>query len=344
MDNMERGAAPRRSSRLRKVGSGAPAPTPSSSSSSTTTSSTKHQRDNETHHLYSYDDMNDMGGSVRDPLVWSEPELKIFLAGLRQHGPAWKKIAASLKNRTPEMVESLYQLNRNFLNLPTEALNASVFYSILRDQYDRDLNTEEEAIAVAALSPIRPQSPPRTKEKNADTTASEKRQGRSTRRLFASSPTSSSRTKVVTKNKQPPIKGAEISKAQSPAKKQKMALAPTATPPATVARQRGRKPLSETAPVNTTTTTSATTTSMSVQSTSSADSLPPKLREKAYLKGKMADPAPVPVTPVSKPGRKSSKRKRETISETHERGGFFTRTPRPPTRWAFTPLSASGKV
>lgn len=61
-----------------------------------------------------------------------------IFAGLKEYGTAWKKIAQTLKNRTPKMVEELYQSNYNYLNTPSAAPAALVFHNILKDQYQRE--------------------------------------------------------------------------------------------------------------------------------------------------------------------------------------------------------------
>ncbi|KAL6080152.1 Protein lin-9 [Balamuthia mandrillaris] len=67
---------------------------------------------------------------------WSEAELSIFLNGLRQHGPAWKKIASELKGRTPEMVEELYTLNQRFLSGPDQAtVHSQSLSEVVGDHY-----------------------------------------------------------------------------------------------------------------------------------------------------------------------------------------------------------------
>ncbi|KAK3003274.1 hypothetical protein RJ639_018886, partial [Escallonia herrerae] len=43
---------------------------------------------------------------------WSKEELGRFYDAYRKHGKDWKKVAAVVRNRSVQMVEALYSMNR----------------------------------------------------------------------------------------------------------------------------------------------------------------------------------------------------------------------------------------
>ncbi|MCH96934.1 protein always early 3-like, partial [Trifolium medium] len=43
---------------------------------------------------------------------WSKAELERFYEAYREYGKDWKKVALAVRNRTMEMVEALYTMNK----------------------------------------------------------------------------------------------------------------------------------------------------------------------------------------------------------------------------------------
>ncbi|KAH7330857.1 hypothetical protein KP509_20G005600 [Ceratopteris richardii] len=67
---------------------------------------------------------------------WSEDDLKHFYQSYRRHGKDWKKVAATLPNRTVEMVEVLYNMNKAYLSLPEGAASAAGLIAMMTDHYN----------------------------------------------------------------------------------------------------------------------------------------------------------------------------------------------------------------
>lgn len=79
--------------------------------------------------------LSDMLGSH-----WSKEELEHFYEAYRKHGKDWRKVAAVLRNRTAEMVEAVYSLNKAYLSLPEGTASVVGFIAMMTDYYS---NMEE---------------------------------------------------------------------------------------------------------------------------------------------------------------------------------------------------------
>ncbi|XP_057816299.1 protein ALWAYS EARLY 2 isoform X2 [Cryptomeria japonica] len=67
---------------------------------------------------------------------WSKEELKSFYEAYRKHGKDWRKVAATMRGRTPEMVEALYNLNRAYLSLSDGTASVTGFIAMMIDHYN----------------------------------------------------------------------------------------------------------------------------------------------------------------------------------------------------------------
>ncbi|KAM7473953.1 hypothetical protein LguiB_021196 [Lonicera macranthoides] len=66
---------------------------------------------------------------------WSEEELERFYEAYRKHGKDWKKVAGVLRNRTVEMVEALYNMNKAYLSLPEGTASVVGLIAMMTDHY-----------------------------------------------------------------------------------------------------------------------------------------------------------------------------------------------------------------
>ncbi|XAR63482.1 hypothetical protein NMG60_11023427 [Bertholletia excelsa] len=66
---------------------------------------------------------------------WSKQELEYFYEAYRKHGKDWKKVAAALQNRSVEMVEALYTMNRAYLSLPEGTASVVGLIAMMTDYY-----------------------------------------------------------------------------------------------------------------------------------------------------------------------------------------------------------------
>ncbi|XP_011023637.1 PREDICTED: protein ALWAYS EARLY 2-like isoform X2 [Populus euphratica] len=66
---------------------------------------------------------------------WSEAELQRFYKAYRDHGNNWKKVAAEVRNRSVEMVETLYSMNRAYLSLPEGTASVVGLIAMMTDHY-----------------------------------------------------------------------------------------------------------------------------------------------------------------------------------------------------------------
>lgn len=67
---------------------------------------------------------------------WSKEELKSFYEAYRKHGKDWRKVAATIRSRTTEMVEALYNMNRAYLSLPDGTASVTGFIAMMIDHYN----------------------------------------------------------------------------------------------------------------------------------------------------------------------------------------------------------------
>ncbi|CAA6661334.1 unnamed protein product [Spirodela intermedia] len=75
--------------------------------------------------------LSDMLGSQ-----WSKEELERFYVAYRKHGKDWKKVAGVIRNRTVDMVEALYNMNRAYLSLPEGTATVAGLIAMMTDHYN----------------------------------------------------------------------------------------------------------------------------------------------------------------------------------------------------------------
>ncbi|XP_057962765.1 protein ALWAYS EARLY 2-like isoform X2 [Malania oleifera] len=75
--------------------------------------------------------LSDMLGSQ-----WSKEELERFYEAYRKYGREWKKVAAVVRNRSVEMVEALYNMNRAYLSLPEGTASVVGLIAMMTDHYN----------------------------------------------------------------------------------------------------------------------------------------------------------------------------------------------------------------
>ncbi|KAI4345449.1 hypothetical protein L6164_012572 [Bauhinia variegata] len=66
---------------------------------------------------------------------WSKEELERFYHAYRKYGKDWKKVAATVRNRSLEMVEALYTMNRAYLSLPEGTASVVGLVAMMTDHY-----------------------------------------------------------------------------------------------------------------------------------------------------------------------------------------------------------------
>ncbi|GKU97737.1 hypothetical protein SLEP1_g10838 [Rubroshorea leprosula] len=67
---------------------------------------------------------------------WSKVELEHFYEAYRKYGKDWKKVASLLHNRSIEMVEALYNINRAYLSLPEGTASVVGLIAMMTDHYN----------------------------------------------------------------------------------------------------------------------------------------------------------------------------------------------------------------
>ncbi|KAL9259775.1 ALWAYS EARLY 1-like protein [Drosera capensis] len=67
---------------------------------------------------------------------WSKLELTHFYDAYRKHGKDWKKVANAVRNRSVEMVEALYNMNRAYLSLPEGTASVMGLIAMMTDHYN----------------------------------------------------------------------------------------------------------------------------------------------------------------------------------------------------------------
>nr|XP_015631926.1 protein ALWAYS EARLY 2 isoform X1 [Oryza sativa Japonica Group] len=75
--------------------------------------------------------LSDMLGSQ-----WSKDELERFYGSYRKYGKDWRKVASSIRDRTSEMVEALYNMNKAYLSLPEGTATAAGLIAMMTDHYN----------------------------------------------------------------------------------------------------------------------------------------------------------------------------------------------------------------
>ncbi|KAA8545133.1 hypothetical protein F0562_019978 [Nyssa sinensis] len=67
---------------------------------------------------------------------WSKDELQRFYEAYRNYGKDWKKVAGVVRNRSVEMVEALYNMNRAYLSLPEGTASVAGLIAMMTDHYN----------------------------------------------------------------------------------------------------------------------------------------------------------------------------------------------------------------
>ncbi|KAF6154547.1 hypothetical protein GIB67_027820 [Kingdonia uniflora] len=67
---------------------------------------------------------------------WSKEELEKFYAAYRKYGKEWMKVAGVVRNRSVEMVEALYNMNRAYLSLPEGTASVAGLIAMMTDHYN----------------------------------------------------------------------------------------------------------------------------------------------------------------------------------------------------------------
>ncbi|CAJ2628694.1 unnamed protein product [Trifolium pratense] len=75
---------------------------------------------------------------------WSKGELQRFYEAYRKYGKDWKKVAAAVRNRSIEMVEALYNMNRAYLSLPEGTASVVGLIAMMTDHYNVLEESESE--------------------------------------------------------------------------------------------------------------------------------------------------------------------------------------------------------
>ncbi|KAJ4850219.1 hypothetical protein Tsubulata_049839 [Turnera subulata] len=82
---------------------------------------------------------------------WAKDELERFYKAYRKHGKDWEKVSAAVRNRSVEMVEALYTMNKAYLSLPKGYASATGLIAMMTDHYsnmgdsdsDQEINEEQ---------------------------------------------------------------------------------------------------------------------------------------------------------------------------------------------------------
>ncbi|KAJ1377648.1 SANT/Myb domain [Sesbania bispinosa] len=67
---------------------------------------------------------------------WSKEELERFYEAYRKYGKEWKKVATVLRDRSVEMVEALYNMNRAYLSLPEGTASVVGLIAMMTDHHN----------------------------------------------------------------------------------------------------------------------------------------------------------------------------------------------------------------
>ncbi|XP_061348443.1 protein ALWAYS EARLY 2-like [Gastrolobium bilobum] len=67
---------------------------------------------------------------------WNKEELERFYVAYRKYGKDWKKVAKVVRNRSVEMVEALYNMNRAYLSLPEGTASVVGLIAMMTDHYN----------------------------------------------------------------------------------------------------------------------------------------------------------------------------------------------------------------
>ncbi|VVB15249.1 unnamed protein product [Arabis nemorensis] len=77
---------------------------------------------------------------------WTKGELQRFYDAYRKHGAQWKKVAAAVRNnRSVDMVEALFNMNRAYLSLPEGTASVAGLIAMMIDHYSVIVRKERRA-------------------------------------------------------------------------------------------------------------------------------------------------------------------------------------------------------
>ncbi|KAK1438947.1 hypothetical protein QVD17_04760 [Tagetes erecta] len=88
--------------------------------------------------------------------VWIDEEVDRFYKANRKYGKDWKKVAAMVRTRHPEMVEALYTMNRAYLSLPEGTTSVVGFIAMVSDHYKQCFHKGLDVWSVGNRSSARP--------------------------------------------------------------------------------------------------------------------------------------------------------------------------------------------
>ncbi|GAB2249231.1 hypothetical protein Droror1_Dr00012590 [Drosera rotundifolia] len=101
---------------------------------------------------------------------WSKEELHRFYEAYRRYGKDWKKVASAVRNRTMDMVDALYTMNRAYLSLPEGTASVVGLIAMMTDHYSIMDGTNSEQESNDGVGPSRkPQKRSRGKVRSATT-------------------------------------------------------------------------------------------------------------------------------------------------------------------------------
>ncbi|XP_073277623.1 protein ALWAYS EARLY 3-like [Primulina huaijiensis] len=75
---------------------------------------------------------------------WSQEELIRFYEAYRKYGKDWKKVSVAVRNRSFEMVEALYTMNRAYLSLPEGTASKAGLIAMMTDHYSNLAGSDSE--------------------------------------------------------------------------------------------------------------------------------------------------------------------------------------------------------
>ncbi|KAF5739859.1 protein ALWAYS EARLY 2-like isoform X1 [Tripterygium wilfordii] len=95
---------------------------------------------------------------------WNKGELQSFYEAYRKYGKDWKKVAAALQNRSVEMVEGLYHMNKAYLSLPEGTASVVGLIAMMTDHYNvMEASDNERESNEVSVMPSQPQKCKRAK-------------------------------------------------------------------------------------------------------------------------------------------------------------------------------------
>ncbi|EPS74439.1 hypothetical protein M569_00315, partial [Genlisea aurea] len=75
---------------------------------------------------------------------WSTEELTRFYDSYRKNGKDWKKVAGAVRNRSPEMIEALYTMNKAYLSLPHGTASSAGLIAMMTDHYSNFVGSDSD--------------------------------------------------------------------------------------------------------------------------------------------------------------------------------------------------------